>query len=66
LIDSVNKPLVDSAVDAAPTPAPKAEPEPDDGHYVDEGDYIATADMVHKDKGDDPLAEPDETDGKVR
>ena len=35
LIDSVNKPA-------------KLEPD-DDGHMVDEGDYIATEDMVHKD-----------------
>ena len=38
LIDSVNKP---------PVP-PVAEPD-DDGHVVDEGDYIATSDMVLKD-----------------
>jgi ribosome-binding factor A len=48
LIDSVNKPLVDPAA-VAPAAA-----EPDDGHYVDEGDYIATADMVHKDEAADP------------
>jgi ribosome-binding factor A len=56
LIDSVNKPLVD--------PTPAAEAEPDDGHYVDEGDYIATADMVHRDEHTD--AERDDTDGKVK
>jgi ribosome-binding factor A len=38
LIDSVNKP----ATPAAPEPD-------DDGHVVDEGDYVATGDMVHKD-----------------
>jgi ribosome-binding factor A len=59
LIDSVNKPLVDPA---AVEPAPEAEH--DDGHYVDEGDYIATADMVHKDEK--PAAQRDDTDGKAK
>jgi ribosome-binding factor A len=38
LIDSVNKPSVQAA----------AEPD-DDGHVVDEGDYVATQDMIQKD-----------------
>ncbi len=48
MIDSVNKPS---------KPASVAEPQ-DEGHVVDEGDYIPTEDMVHKDT-DPPKVESD-------
>jgi ribosome-binding factor A len=52
LIDSVNKPSAQVGVAAAADTSPAAS-EPDDGHVVDEGDYIPTDAMVHKDGAKD-------------
>jgi ribosome-binding factor A len=64
LIDSVNKPAANvnaevagGVPDADPTTdadaVPAAAPDPDDGHVVDEGDYIPTEAMIRKDKAKD-------------
>jgi ribosome-binding factor A len=56
LIDSVNKPSAnaraESDVSAAPDVAQGTAraPDPDDGHVVDEGDYVPTHAMIHEDK----------------
>ena len=49
LIDSVSKPQAAAA--ASPTPEAEAEPgEDDDGHVIDEGDYIPTPGIKPRDE----------------